>query len=188
MGFSQNFIFHRFLYLPFFFQQNSLGHRQAISDALEESFATIDFGPEYTTDDDKSLVLEFEPPPVPVPQPAFERVTSVDESVTPYEDPDKSLPDWSMRTLPEPPSGFKDSIIMLPEIPAVSGPIKFSINSYTERSVNEEPYTSKIVRTESMREEHVPIKSSEQPVNPTAIENDSFILPRYNGNATINGE
>ena len=130
----------------------------------------------------------------------IERVTSVDESVTPLLD---EPTDWSMRTIPDPPSGFKDSIVipdqyqnptMIPEspeirmpngLPTIVGPMKFSIDSYNDRTVKEEPYVVKLSRTESMRDE-APVFAKEKAA-PTISKAESFSLARFNGESTISG-
>ena len=263
--------------------QNSLDNRQAISDALDESFATIDFSPEIsscsedeshhnvpkheiikTNNNDaiensvKSLSTEeefilpapeiqtksaiVEPPPVilsadlqiktnyepiivtssnaeiksdqdnlQVPNQEevskidfIERVTSVDDSVTPYfpDDNDlglefepKSLNDWSMRTLPDPPSGFKDSIPNSTgtlsehsensDQPIMPGPMKFSIDSYQERTLKEEPYNLKLSRAESFRDE--PVLARLVPEKPLLSKSESFSLARFTADSTISG-
>ena len=277
-----------------FYFQNSFTHIQAISDALEESFATIDFGPELSSDDDSALksprhhhvtadnsnksevvvVEEVTTNSLPVPElsdqllpepnfdsenfvkndndddltnknsqndveipPLFERVTSVDDSVTPiiennltenssnFDDLDLeivplpptsdnkslTLTDWSMRTIPDPPSGFQDSIIadisMIPDdnldtnnlvmnkVPTIAGPMKFSINSYNERTVNRDSlYPQKPVklsRTESAREDqinHSQINSKSSPTMPSLTKSESFGFARFNGNSTLAGK
>ena len=133
----------------------------------------------------------------------IERVTSVDESVTPLLD---EPTDWSMRTIPDPPSGFKDSIVipepeqyqnstMIPEspeirmpsgLPTILGPMKFSIDSYNDRTVKEEPYVVKLSRTESMRDELAPVFAKEKTA-PTISKAESFSLARFNGESTISG-
>lgn len=263
--------------------QNSLDNRQAISDALDESFATIDFSPEIsscsedeshhnvpkheiikTNNNDaiensvKSLSTEeefilpapeiqtksaiVEPPPVilsadiqiktnyepiivtsinaeiksdqtnlQVPNQEevskidiIERVTSVDDSVTPYFPVDndlglefepKSLNDWSIRTLPDPPSGFKDSIPNSTgttsehsensENPIMPGPMKFSIDSYQERTLKEEPYNLKLSRAESFRDE--PVLARLVPEKPLLSKSESFSLARFTADSTISG-
>lgn len=283
-------------YFHFLFQ-NSFTHIQAISDALEESFATIDFGPELSSDDDLALknpsrhrrgsapvdtnqsvlteeitttkshpvVPELSAQLLPEPivsvsdpefafneedksaessssrknlsneneseklQPLFERVTSVDESVTPIIENNDSnelnleiipllpgeksltLTDWSMRSLiPEPPSGFQDSIVtdntinMIPDpldtnnivmdkVPTITGPMKFSINSYNERTVKENSYNPvKLSRTESTREaennnnSQINLNKS-SPTMPTLTKSESFGFARFNGNSTLAG-
>ena len=175
---------------------------QAISDALEESFATIDdpiqdeqeslaakidFGPEDL--DEESITSEqpvgfeqFRQEPIGDDQ-SKQGPIKFEQSVTPSEDrderplpdilnvdppisnvgQDKSLTDWSIRTIPDPPSGFKDSeSSMIPNgdevnrkstdstLHTFAGPMQFSIDSYTERSSKEEPYVAKLSRTESL--------------------------------------
>ena len=279
-------------YFHFLFQ-NSFTHIQAISDALEESFATIDFGPELSSDDDLALkpsrrrrgsapvdtnqsvlteeitttkshpvVPELSAQLLPEPivsvsdpefafieedksaesssrknlsneneseklPPLFERVTSVDESVTPIIENDSNelnleiipllpgeksltLTDWSMRSLiPEPPSGFQDSIVtdntinMIPDpldtnnivmdkVPTITGPMKFSINSYNERTVKENSYNPvKLSRTESTREvENINSQlnlNKSSPTMPTLTKSESFGFARFNGNSTLAG-
>ena len=275
-----------------FLFQNSLANRQAISDALNESFATLDFGPELSSSDDDTTVAKTESTfqaPVPVsttaeqdksttqqlsadeksdsvisqspkfssrckdqvrpPSPKPRRtdigailqeysepnieiippppdqsisnddlVTNFDESVTPIHNDnaidldsyplDKSLPDWSIPSIPDPPSGFKDStdedLKMIPEpyhrdilvkenAPTITGPMKFSINSYTERTLKEEPYQAKLSRVESMsRGSNEGISTTVPKVpagNVTAVaKSESFSLARFNGNSTIAGK
>ena len=122
----------------------------------------------------------------------IERVTSVDESVTPLLD---EPTDWSMRTIPDPPSGFKDSLVIpdqkQPEmpvsaLPTIVGPMKFSIDSYNDRKVKEEPYVVKLSRTESMRDEQAPVFAREKAA-PTVSKAESFSLARFNGESTISG-
>ena len=163
-------------------------------------------------------------------QPLFERVTSVDESVTPIIENNDSnelnleiipllpggeksltLTDWSMRSLiPEPPSGFQDSIVtdntilnMIPDpldtnnivmdkVPTITGPMKFSINSYNERTVKENSYNPvKLSRTESTREvenNHSQINlNKSSPTMPTLTKSESFGFARFNGNSTLAG-
>ena len=161
-------------------------------------------------------------------QPLFERVTSVDESVTPIIENDSNelnleiipllpgeksltLTDWSMRSLiPEPPSGFQDSIVtdnntinMIPDpldtnnivmdkVPTITGPMKFSINSYNERTVKENSYNPvKLSRTESTREvenNHSQINlNKSSPTMPTLTKSESFGFARFNGNSTLAG-
>ena len=164
-----------------------------------------------------------------LPQPLFERVTSVDESVTPIIENDSNelnleiipllpgeksltLTDWSMRSLiPEPPSGFQDSIVtdnntilnMIPDpldtnnivmdkVPTITGPMKFSINSYNERTVKENSYNPvKLSRTESTREvenNHSQINlNKSSPTMPTLTKSESFGFARFNGNSTLAG-
>lgn len=278
--------------LSYFHFQNSFTHIQAISDALEESFATIDFGPELSSDDDLALknpsrrrrgsapvdtnqsvlaeeITTTKSHPVPelsaqlLPEPVvsvshpefafneedksaesssrknlsneneseflpplFERVTSVDESVTPIIENDSNelnleivplpgeksltLTEWSMRSLiPEPPSGFQDSIVtdntinMIPDpldtnnivmnkVPTITGPMKFSINSYNERTVKENSYNPvKLSRTESTREvennnSQLNLNKS-SPTMPTLTKSESFGFARFNGNSTLAG-
>ena len=161
--------------------------------------------------------------------PLFERVTSVDESVTPIIENDSNelnleiipllpggeksltLTDWSMRSLiPEPPSGFQDSIVtdntilnMIPDpldtnnivmdkVPTITGPMKFSINSYNERTVKENSYNPvKLCRTESTREveiNHSQINlNKSSPTMPTLTKSESFGFARFNGNSTLAG-
>ena len=166
--------------------------------------------------------------------PLFERVTSVDESVTPIIENDNSnelnleiipllpggeksltLTDWSMRSLiPEPPSGFQDSIVtdnntifnMIPDpldtnnivgmdkVPTITGPMKFSINSYNERTVKENSYNPvKLSRTESTRAEVENNNNSQlnlnksSPTMPTLTKSESFGFARFNGNSTLAG-
>ena len=160
--------------------------------------------------------------------PLFERVTSVDESVTPIIENDSNelnleiipllpgeksltLTDWSMRSLiPEPPSGFQDSIVtdntiinMIPDpldtnnivmdkVPTITGPMKFSINSYNERTVKENSYNPvKLSRTESTREvenNHSQINlNKSSPTMPTLTKSESFGFARFNGNSTLAG-
>ena len=166
--------------------------------------------------------------------PLFERVTSVDESVTPIIENDNSnelnleiipllpgeksltLTDWSMRSLiPEPPSGFQDSIVtdnntifnMIPDnpldtnnivgmdkVPTITGPMKFSINSYNERTVkSENSYNPvKLSRTESTREVENNNNSQlnlnkSSPTMPTLTKSESFGFARFNGNSTLAG-
>ena len=163
--------------------------------------------------------------------PLFERVTSVDESVTPIIENNDSnelnleiipllpggeksltLTDWSMRSLiPEPPSGFQDSIVtentilnMIPDpldtnniimdkVPTITGPMKFSINSYNERTVKENSYNPvvKLSRTESTREvenNHSQINlNKSSPTMPTLTKSESFGFARFNGNSTLAG-
>lgn len=137
------------------------------------------------------------------PQDGFEKVpqTKIDESVTPIvdsppppslvENNDKAVNnvDWS---IPDPPSGFQDSIIdvtMIPEpmkrggelqtsVPVIAGPIQFSIDSYKDRTVKEEPYTLKLSRTDSIKDE------TSKPLSKV----ESFSLARFNGEATISGK
>ena len=161
-------------------------------------------------------------------QPLFERVTSVDESVTPIIENDSNelnleiipllpgeksltLTDWSMRSLiPEPPSGFQDSIVtdnntinMIPDpldtnnivmdkVPTITGPMKFSINSYNERTVKENSYNPvKLSRTESTREvenNHSQLNlNKSSPTMPTLTKSESFGFARFNGNSTLAG-
>ena len=286
--------------LSFSLFQNSFTHIQAISDALEESFATIDFGPELSSDDDLALknpsrrrrgsapvdtnpsvlteeITTTKSHPVVVPElsaqllpepivsvsdpdfafneeedksaessssrknssnenesekilpPLFERVTCVDESVTPIIENDSNelnleivplpaeksltLTDWSMRSLiPEPPSGFQDSIVtdnnttfnMIPDpldtnnivmdkVPTITGPMKFSINSYNERTLKENSYNPvKLSRTESTREVENNNNSQlnlnkSSPTMPTLTKSESFGFARFNGNSTLAG-
>lgn len=165
--------------------------------------------------------------------PLFERVTSVDESVTPIIENNDSnelnleiipllpggeksltLTDWSMRSLiPEPPSGFQDSIVtdnntilnMIPDpldtnnivmdkVPTITGPMKFSINSYNERTVKENSYNPvvKLSRTESTREVEINNHSQinlnkSSPTMPTLTKSESFGFARFNGNSTLAG-
>ena len=162
--------------------------------------------------------------------PLFERVTSVDESVTPIIENDSNelnleiipllpggeksltLTDWSMRSLiPEPPSGFQDSIVtdntilnMIPDpldtnnivmdkVPTITGPMKFSINSYNERTVKENSYNPvKLSRTESTREVEINNHSQinlnkSSPTMPTLTKSESFGFARFNGNSTLAG-
>jgi hypothetical protein len=165
--------------------------------------------------------------------PLFERVTSVDESVTPIIENDNSnelnleiipllpgeksltLTDWSMRSLiPEPPSGFQDSIVtdnntifnMIPDpldtnnivmdkVPTITGPMKFSINSYNERTVKENNSYNpvKLSRTESTRAEVENNNNSQLNLNkssppmPTLTKSESFGFARFNGNSTLAG-
>ena len=183
---------------------------QAIPDEEQESVlkVTPDLTPKVTTPN----VIQNSAPKVTANIPdlnrildskeieIIERVTSVDESVTPLLD---EPTDWSMRTIPDPPSGFKDSIVipdqyqnptMIPEspeirmpsgLPTIVGPMKFSIDSYNDRTVKEEPYVVKLSRTESMRDE-APVFAKEKAA-PTISKAESFSLARFNGESTISG-
>ena len=145
---------------------------------------------------------------------------NLDASVTPYADQEEednelgmeyeprnnnSLTlDWS---IPDPPSGFKDSITPtlekdiseVPEaeqVPVNMGPMKFSINSYTERTIKEEPYNLKLSRAESFRDSDsirnpdsiTRLSPNATPEKPTAVsKSESFSLTRFNADSTISG-
>ena len=160
---------------------------------------------------------------------------NLDASVTPYaeqEEEDNELGmeyeprnnnsltlDWS---IPDPPSGFKDSITPtlekdiseVPEaeqVPVNMGPMKFSINSYTERTLKEEPYNLKLSRAESFRDSVDSIRNPDSIQNSNSIRNpdsitrlsspnanpekptipvsksESFSLTRFNADSTISG-
>ena len=85
--------------------------------------------------------------------------------------------------IPEQP---KNSVNLLPTI---VGPMKFSIDSYKDRTVKEEPYVVKLSRTESMRDydESAPVFAKEK-VAPTISKAESFSLARFNGESTISGK
>ena len=168
------------LYL--FFQPTSLTNRQAISEALDESFATIDFGPELSSEDEKTAApTESDGQTETIENIAESAVviTNLEESVTPILNLDEvpEIADWSMRTIPDPPSGFQDSLDMITpaeNVPILPGPMKFSIDSYNERNVKEEPYNFKLSRTDSLKQE------SKEPVK-VLTKSESFCLPRFHG-------
>ena len=123
--------------------------------------------------------------------------------IVPLSDKSLTLADWSIRTIPDPPSGFQDSIVtdvnMIPDpldannvvmdkVPTIAGPMKFSINSYNERTVHEDSYPVKISRTESAREENSQTNSkSAKPTMPTLTKSESFGFARFNGISTLAG-
>ena len=91
------------------------------------------------------------------------------------------------------------------------GPMKFSINSYTERTLKEEPYNLKLSRAESFRDSVDSIRNPDSIQNPNSIRNpdsitrlsspnanpekptipvsksESFSLTRFNADSTISG-
>ena len=91
------------------------------------------------------------------------------------------------------------------------GPMKFSINSYTERTLKEEPYNLKLSRAESFRDSVDPIRNPDSIQNSNSIRNpdsitrlsspnanpekptipvsksESFSLTRFNADSTISG-
>ena len=97
------------------------------------------------------------------------------------------------------------------------GPMKFSINSYTERTLKEEPYNLKLSRAESFRDSVDSIRNPDSIQNPNSIQNsnsirnpdsitrlsspnanpekptipvsksESFSLTRFNADSTISG-
>ena len=91
------------------------------------------------------------------------------------------------------------------------GPMKFSINSYTERTLKEEPYNLKLSRAESFRDSVDSIRNPDSIQNSNSIRNpdsitrlsspnanpekhkipvsksESFSLTRFNADSTISG-
>ena len=64
--------------------------------------------------------------------------------------------------------------------------MKFSIDSYTERTIKEEPYNRKLTRAESFRDEATTRLSV--PEKPVISKSESFSLTRFNVDSTISGK
>ena len=64
--------------------------------------------------------------------------------------------------------------------------MKFSIDSYTERTIKEEPYNRKLTRAESFRDEAT--SRLVVPEKPVISKSESFSLTRFNVDSTISGK
>ncbi len=179
----------------------------------------LDFGPEDDLEEEEQQEpIKFEQSVTPVEvevkeQSEADNLTHALPEIEPQQD--KSLTDWSIRTIPDPPSGFKDSEATPPPLPSSDpppfveaieaaevddmnrdsnmtptfrGPMKFSINSYTERSSREEPYPVKISRTESLTASDASfLKPGSSKTLPTLNKAESFNVTSSSSSSRLNG-